>query len=127
MLAKVGIVAFSGAIGTTARFCLMLLMGRVLGDTFPWGTMAVNLIGCFLAGMSWVYFENRLDLSPEIRLLVLVGFMGAFTTFSSLILESGTYLSTSKWWVGVLNLLAHNAIGLTALFGGISVGRCFSL
>ena len=74
-------LAAAGAAGTLARFTLSSLVQRFAGGSFPWGTLAVNLTGCFLYGLLLALAERRMDLDPNIRRIVFVGFMGAFTTF----------------------------------------------
>ena len=81
-------LAAAGAAGTLARFTLSGLVQRFAGGSFPWGTLVVNLTGCFLYGLLLALAERRMDLDPNIRRIVFVGFMGAFTTFSSLISDT---------------------------------------
>ena len=66
------------------------LVQRLAGERFPLGTMAVNLLGCLLFGFVWGYLEGRVGLSPQTRTIVLTGFMGAFTTFSTYAFETVT-------------------------------------
>jgi CrcB protein len=115
MIPKLLWLALAGAVGTLAR--------RLGGPSFPWGTLAVNLTGCFLAGILWALFEHRWPVSGETRIILLVGFMGAFTTFSAFILETGELVRSAEWLYAVLNLAAQNVLGLTALFTGAALGR----
>ncbi|MGA9535684.1 MAG: CrcB family protein [Desulfobacterales bacterium] len=73
---------------------------RINGVSFPWGTVVVNLSGCFLTGLLWSLFENRWAVLVQTRILILVGFMGAFTTFSSMILGSSELVRSSEWLSG---------------------------
>jgi CrcB protein len=123
MIQKLAWLALAGALGTLARYGLAGLVHRINGASFPWGTMAVNLTGCFLAGLVWALFENRWPVSGETRSLVLVGFMGAFTTFSALILETGELLRSAEWMYAVTNLTMQNGLGFVALFAGVALGR----
>ncbi len=115
----------AGAAGTLARYGLAGLVHRIDGAWFPWGTLTVNLLGCLLAGLGWSLFEDRLAMPAQLRTIVLVGFMGAFTTFSAYILETGQLLRSSQWLAAAANLLLQNILGLVALFGGAALGRMF--
>jgi len=123
MIQKLAWLALAGALGTLARYGLAGFVHRIDGASFPWGTVTVNLTGCFLAGLLWTLFENRWPVSGEIRTLVLVGFMGAFTTFSSLILETGELLGSGEWMRAAVNMAIQNGLGLVALVAGTALGR----
>ena len=123
MIQKLACLALAGALGTLARYGLVGFVHRTNGASFPWGTMAVNLTGCFLAGLVWTLFENRWPVSGETRTIILVGFMGAFTTFSTLILETGELLRSAEWMYAVANVAMQNVLGLAALFAGMAIGR----
>jgi CrcB protein len=116
-------LAAAGAVGTLARYGLSGLVQRLHDGSFPYGTLAVNLIGCFLFGLVWTLAEERLVISGATRLVLLVGFMGAFTTFSTYAFESAALLRDAEWLTAAANVLAHNALGLVALFCGVAVGR----
>lgn len=116
-------LAAAGAVGTLARYGLAGLVHRLDGASFPWGTLTVNVLGCFLAGLLWTLFENRWVVSGETRLVVLVGFMGAFTTFSAYILESGQLAQSSEWLRAAGNVVAQNGLGFAALMLGSALGR----
>ena len=123
MIQKLAFLAVAGALGTLSRYGLAGLVQRMSGVSFPWGTMAVNLTGCFFAGLLWSLFENRWPVSGEIRAIVLVGFMGAFTTFSAMILETGNLMRSSEWLFAAANLFMQNGFGFVALFVGMILGR----
>jgi len=123
MIQKIGLLALAGALGTLARYGLAGLIHRINGASFPWGTVAVNLTGCFFAGLLWALFESRWPVSGETRILVLVGFMGAFTTFSAMILETGTLMRSAQWLHAAANLAMHNGLGFAALAIGVVIGR----
>ncbi len=120
---KLILLALAGATGTLARYGLAGMVQRWGGAGFPWGTLAVNVLGCFVAGLLWSLFEQRWAVSGETRIVVLVGFMGAFTTFSAYILETGELARTSQWWLMAANLGLQNGLGLFALLGGAALGR----
>ena len=123
MIHKFALLALAGALGTLARYGTAGLVQRIHGTSFPWGTLAVNLTGCFLAGLLWTLFENRWPLSGETRTIVLVGFIGAFTTFSAFILESGELLRSAEWFHATVNLAMQNILGFAALFAGVALAR----
>lgn len=121
MLNKILLLMTAGAVGTLARYALAGLVQRSLGVWLPWGTLAVNVVGCFAAGLLWTLFERRWAIPAEARTIVLVGFMGAFTTFSAYILESGLMLRAADWNGAILYIFLQNAVGLVALWGGLTV------
>ncbi|GAB4157689.1 MAG: fluoride efflux transporter CrcB [Planctomycetota bacterium] len=123
MFAKVLLLAAAGAAGTLTRWGISSAIDKTFGDLLPWGTLAVNTLGCFAAGLLWVLFHDKMPISPDLRLAVFVGFMGAFTTFSALVLESGHLLNgdnmhSAMWYVGL-----HIVLGFAALFSGLALGK----
>jgi CrcB protein len=116
-------IALAGALGTLCRYSLSGFVQQFNSSFFPFGTLVVNMTGCFVAGFLWTLFENRWAVSGEIRTCVLVGFMGAFTTFSAFILETGMLVRSTEWFYAVLNLVMQNGLGLGALSAGIVVAR----
>ena len=123
MLQKLALLALAGGMGALARYGLSGFVQKISGMSFPWGTVIVNLTGCFLAGLLWSLFENRWNVSGETRTVVLVGFMGAFSTFSTFIFETGDLLRSAQWMYAAANLTIQNGIGLLALFTGMAFGR----
>ncbi|HPR65315.1 MAG TPA: CrcB family protein [Thermoanaerobaculia bacterium] len=123
MVQKLAWLACAGALGTLTRYGLAGWTHRVLGSSFPWGTVVVNLTGCFLAGFLWTLFEHRWPVPSGTRTLILVGFMGAFTTFSAAILETGELIRSAEWLYAAANLLLQNGLGLIALLAGTVLAR----
>ena len=123
MLRDIGLIALAGAVGTVARFGLSGVVHRWCGERFPWGTLAVNAVGCFLFGLVWMLAEDRLIISGRTRIVVLTGFMGAFTTFSTFAFETSQLLEESQWTAAAGNLLLQNGLGLVCIFLGLAVGR----
>lgn len=100
-----------------------MLVQKSIGMSFPWGTFAVNSLGCLSFGIVWSATGGRSGMSDEVRLIVLVGFMGGFTTFSTFAFESAEMLMDSRWaWV-VGNVLGQNVVGIALMFAGIAIGR----
>ena len=112
-------IALAGSLGTVARYGLSGLVHRWAGSGFPWGTLAVNAVGCLLFALVWSLAEERGVISSQARTIVLVGFMGAFTTFSTYVFESGQFVRDGQWSVAMANVLAQNCVGIAALFAGI--------
>jgi CrcB protein len=120
---KLLLLALAGALGTLARYGTAGWIHRINGAGFPVGTLTVNCAGCFLAGLLWSLFETRWPVSGEIRTIVLVGFMGAFTTFSTLILETHHLARSAEWTFAAVNLVLQNGLGMAFLMIGIALGR----
>ena len=123
MIEKTLWLALAGACGTLARYGLAGMVHRWLGSSFPWGTAFVNILGCFLFGLVWAAASERGVISPEMRTIILVGFMGAFTTFSTFAAESGHLLADSQWALALGNVLLHNVGGIGFFILGQAVGR----
>lgn len=115
-------IGLAGAGGALARYAVSGLAQR-MGSGFPWGTLAVNVLGSMAFGFIWALAEDRLIISGQTRLIILTGFMGAFTTFSTFIFETGSLLEDAQWRMAALNLLAQNGSGLLGLFAGLAAGR----
>jgi CrcB protein len=117
------LLSAAGAAGTLARYALGGVVQRLCGSSFPWGTLAVNVLGCFLFGLIWTLAEERLVISGRTRFILLMGFMGAFTTFSTYAFESAALLRDSEWWRMAWNILAQNVLGIAAVVGGLAAGQ----
>lgn len=123
MISKIVLIAVLGAAGTLARYGLSGWVQRATGGGFPWGTLAVNISGCFLFGLVWAVSEGWFSIKPEYRMIALVGFMGAFTTFSTFAFETVQLLREAQWWSAFLNVAAQNLSGILFLFLGLAVGK----
>lgn len=123
MVQRILLIALAGALGTLARYGLGGLVQRIMGGTMPWGTLAVNVMGCFLFGVVWTLADERLVISEETRLVVLGGFMGAFTTFSTFIFDTGGFMRDAQWLLATGNVALQTVTGLAFLFVGVSAGR----
>ena len=124
-LMKLVCLGLAGAAGTLARFGISELVNRNVISPLPWGTWAVNIAGCFLFGLVWVLAEERELVSPEFRFVVLVGFMGAFTTFSTYMFESVDLLRAGAVLHALANVLGQNMVGLVAVLAGMALDRLF--
>lgn len=120
---KVLWLLLAGALGTGARALLSGTVQRAFGPKFPLGTACVNALGCLLFGLVWAYTEERFARGAELRFVVLTGFMGAFTTFSTFAFESAALFQASRPGLAVANLLLQNIVGIACVFGGLALGR----
>ena len=116
-------IALAGAAGTLARYWLGASVQRLAGGSFPWGTVVINVSGCFVFGLFWALAVERFNIDSELRIIILLGFMGAFTTFSSFIFETMELLKDSEWLLAGLNMIGQNILGLAGLFLGWTLGR----
>ena len=123
MIEKTLWLALAGACGTLARYGLAGMVHRWLGSSFPWGTAFVNILGCFLFGLVWAAASERGVISPEMRTIILVGFMGAFTTFSTFVSETGQLLSDAELLLGLANITFQIVTGIGIFYLGLAVGR----
>lgn len=119
---KLFYLALAGALGTLARVALSQAAAARLGDALPWGTLVVNVLGSVLFGIVFAATEQS-PIAPAVRLYALAGFMGAFTTFSSLMFDVSALASTGRWSAAVLTLALHNLLGLAAFALGLGLGR----
>jgi CrcB protein len=120
------VIAGGGALGAVARFGLSTGVYRWLGRDFPWGTLAVTALGSFLMGLLFVLLLERSLFAPEMRSAVLVGFLGAFTTFSTFSLETLVLVEQGELLRALANVLASVLICLLACWGGIACARLLS-
>lgn len=117
-------VGLGGAAGAIARYYVTLVLAARLGAGFPYGTLLVNVTGCFLLGLVGAAAADRVAfLTPEARLLVGVGFCGAYTTFSAFGLETVSLLKTGHYLEAALYVALSNGLGLLAVAGGVYMGR----
>jgi CrcB protein len=115
-------LAVLGAIGTLSRYGLDGLVLRLCGERFPWGILAVNALGCLLFGVVYPLAEERLLISGETRLVVLTGFMGSFTTFSTFTFQTAEFLRASQWLAAGANIVGQMCLGLACMFLGLAIG-----
>ena len=116
-------LAFAGSLGTVSRYLLAGLVQRITGDSFPWGTLAVNGFGCLIFGIIWALASERFAIGAEARTILLIGFLGAFTTFSSAIAEFSQMAVDAEWVRAVVYFMGGNAVGIGAFFAGSAIGR----
>ena len=107
-----------GGLGSASRYLVSLAAGRWFGDSFAWGTMLVNLVGCFLIGFV-VGLVDRALLSRAFRIVLVTGFLGGFTTFSSFSLESVRMISSGSLGKGLANIGVNVLVGLGLTLAGL--------
>lgn len=116
-------LAFGGVAGTLARYVLSGIAYRIFGINFPYGTLVVNGIGCFVIGFLTSVSQEKFLLGPEARLLLMAGFCGAFTTFSTLILETDNLLKGGEVLKAFVNVLASVIVGFIVFRAGMFLGE----
>jgi len=116
-------IAGGGALGALLRFWLSSGVYQWLGRGFPWGTLAVNVIGSFLMGLLFVLLLERSLLAAEWRAAVLVGLLGAFTTFSTFSIETLALIEQADYLKAMANMLLSVALCVLACWVGLVLGR----
>ena len=116
-------VSLGGVVGACARYFLSRFIAKIAGTSFPWGTLLINVTGSFLLGLFLVYTTERVFVDPRWRLLVAIGFCGAYTTFSSYAYESMIYFQQGNWALFAGNILANNLLCLASVLAAGAVAR----
>jgi len=114
-------IALAGAFGAVARYGLSGLVQRFAGPRFPLGTLAVNVLGCFLLGLLATLSLERWSISPTTRAALLIGFLGAFTTFSTFSYETLALIREGAAWRAVLNIVLSVMVCLAAAWAGVAL------
>lgn len=120
---KILLVMLGGSLGALSRYGVSLLAVSLFGSKFPWGTLIVNLSGCFLIGLSFALAERSSFMNPSVRLFFVTGYLGALTTFSTFALETVNAMRGGMYLVTGANFLSNNVIGAALVFLGMWVGR----
>ena len=116
-------IAVAGALGALARYGLEGFVSHRAPGAFPWGTFVVNVSGSFVLGFLFTVLTDRMTVDPWLRSALTIGFLGAYTTFSTLSLESYRLISDGAIGLALANMLGSLAAGLTAVYLGIVTGR----
>jgi CrcB protein len=118
-------IAVAGLVGTLVRYWLSGFVARQSGETFPWGTLVVNLIGSFLAGAIYYLADERFLLSPTLRTVILIGLLGGLTTFSSYSLQTFSLVRDGAIGLATLNIAVSNVLGLFMVWVGYVVFKAW--
>ncbi|WP_229596875.1 fluoride efflux transporter CrcB [Pseudodesulfovibrio sediminis] len=122
-MTKILYISIGGAAGSLSRYWLSGVAQRLGGESFPFGTFAVNMAGCLLFGAVWGFFENRILAGSELRLLILTGFMGAFTTFSTYMFETAELVKYGQMLAAMINVVGQSLVGLALVLTGMALGK----
>jgi len=125
MLAKLLILSAGGAIGAIFRYGLGGAVHKVAGPHFPFGTLFVNVLGCLLIGFLGVFHQEKLFFGPHLKLFLMVGVLGAFTTFSAFGFETFQLAEGDQWVKAGLNVFLNITFSLVGLWCGVQLGRLF--
>ena len=114
-------VGLAGLTGTLLRYWLSGFVARRYGETFPVGTMVVNILGCLVAGAVFNLTEERFLVNPTLRTVILIGLLGGFTTFSSYGLQTFTLLRDGEFGLATVNIAVSNVLGLLMVWMGYAL------
>ena len=116
-------VMVAGAIGAACRYGLDGLVSSRTGGQFPWGTFVINVSGCLVIGFLSTALTERFRIDPSVRIGLTVGFVGAYTTFSTWVLESSQLAQTGSLMTATLNIVGSVVVGWVAVVAGAALGR----
>ncbi len=114
-MANVLIIGIGGFVGAISRYWVALWIGQRWGRSFPLGTFVINVTGSFLIGLLMTLMAERFTENPQWRLLLVVGFLGAYTTFSTFEYETGALMKDGEWLYASLNVIGSVVVGFIAL------------
>jgi len=117
------LIGLGGFFGAVARSLVDSAVAERTAGAFPWGTLVVNLSGSLVLGILFAMTAERGILPAEVRGPVLIGFIGAYTTFSTLMLESWRLVEAGAPVIGVANIVGSSVLGMVAVAGGLAIGR----
>ncbi|PYV48995.1 MAG: fluoride efflux transporter CrcB [Acidobacteria bacterium] len=117
------VISIGAIFGANARWVISRFAARIISPVFPYGTLFINVTGSFVVGFFMIWSSERVLLDPRWRLLVVVGFCGAFTTFSSFAFETMAYFQQGQWIMMLANFISNNLLCLGAALAGMAVAR----
>jgi len=116
-------ISVAAILGANFRYFLSRLAAREFGPVFPYGTLIINVLGSCIVGFFIIWTTERVLMDPRWRLLVVVGFCGSFTTFSSYAFETLAYFEQGQWGLMLTNVLSNNLLCLGGALAGMSLAR----
>ena len=116
-------IAIGGAMGALTRFLIDEWVTSRTSGQLPWGILVINMLGSFAAGLIAALVAERVHLEPSVRPLAVVGFLGAFTTFSTLMVDSWRLIEGGAWLAAGLNLVGSVTLGMLAVLAGVLASR----
>lgn len=119
-------IAIGGSLGAITRYWVESAVADRMGTKFPYGTFVINITACFTIGFSLIFLGRRTDLNPAWRFLIPVGFIGAYSTFSTFEWETFSTLQTGAFFSAALYVALSFILGLTAVWCGVLLGRAVS-
>ena len=117
------VICLGAIVGANARYFISRYAAQVLGPVFPYGTLFINLAGSFIVGFFVIWTSERVLADPRWRLLVVVGFCGSLTTFSSYAFESIAYFEQGQWMLMFTNVIGNNLLCLAGALAGMGLAR----
>jgi len=123
MMKQMLAIAIGASCGAVCRWWVVLLMQRWFGVGYPWATLMVNAVGSFVLGFLVIWFLDKTHLSDLIRLLVTVGFLGSFTTFSTFSVETVRLVEQGSVWIGLMHTVGSVAICISMAWLGMLLAR----
>ncbi len=120
---KLLLLLIGGGAGAVARYALSGFVHRLMGINFPYGTLVINMLGCFLIGFLATLSDEKALLDINMRVFLMIGFLGAFTTFSTFILETAYLLDDGEILKAIINVTSSIVIGLIVVWAGILFGK----
>ena len=117
------LIGLGGFAGAVARYAVDGAVADRTGGGFPWGTLVINASGSFVLGLLFALTAERAILPADVRGPLMIGFLGAYTTFSTFMLESWRLVETGAWAAAAANLGGSMALGLVAVVAGLTLGR----
>jgi CrcB protein len=116
-------ISVAAIVGANLRYLISRLAAREFGAVFPYGTLSINIVGSFIVGFFVIWTSERVLVDPRWRLLVVVGFCGSFTTFSSYAFETMAYFEQGQWGLMLTNVLGNNLLCLGGALAGMALAR----
>lgn len=123
MLSNCLIIGLGGFLGAIARYIVALWIGQRWGRTFPLGTFVVNISGSFLISLLMSLFTEKFMVNPQLRLFLVIGFLGAYTTFSTFEYETGNLVKDGEWSMALANVILSVIAGFVALKFGETIAK----